>query len=72
VTDQTKSTTKGTTKCVYFADGTQVKKLEALLSKFPRATLSAVLAQTLPPILEALEHLPENQRQLAVNMKIWI
>ena len=63
---------KYTTKCIYFPDKEQVEKMEALLKRFPKTTLSAILAQLLPTVVKQLEQLPDGKRQLHINTRIWV
>lgn len=61
-----------TTKCVYFPDRALVEELERLLARYPKATLSTLFAQLIDPAIKAIKDLPEGQRQVHLNMRIWI
>lgn len=60
------------TKCIYFPDKKKVQHLEEVLAKFPRATLSTLMSQVIEPLTIAIEQLPEGQRQVAFELRIWV
>lgn len=59
-------------KCIYFPDVSRIERLEAALSKFPRASLSSIIAQTVEPLTLAITQLPEGQRQVKFEVSLWI
>jgi hypothetical protein len=63
---------KYTTKCIYFPDKAKLYRLERLLSKYPRATLSTLIAQLLEPMIKAIEKIPEGTRHVQFQCKVWI
>ncbi len=66
------SSPRYTTKCIYFPDKERLYRLERLLVKYPKATVSALIAQLLEPMTKAIEELPEGQRQIQFSVRLWI
>ena len=63
---------KYTTKCVYFPDKHKLKELENLIARYPRATMSTLIAQLVPVLADSIAKLPEGKRQIEFTAKIWI
>ena len=60
------------TKCIYFPDKEILHRLESLLSKYPRSSVSTIVAQLLKPTTKAIANLKEGKRQVEVIATIWI
>lgn len=61
-----------TTKCIYFPDKQKLQLLEGLIAKYPRASISTLVAQMLDPLAMAIKELPDGQRQVKFEVHIWI
>lgn len=66
---------KYTSKCLYFPDRQKLGKLEHLLDKYPRTTLSTIVAQLLEPLAAAIESAEKSEtgnRRITLNCQFWV
>jgi len=69
---KTTARTKGTSRTIYFVDGSKVDKLITLLKKYPRANLSSMLNQLVEPLATALGQMTAGQRDVELKVKFWL
>ena len=60
------------TKCLYFPDRKKLAELEALLLRYPRANVSTLVAQLIGPLTDAIQKLPDGQRQVTFEARLWL
>jgi hypothetical protein len=62
---------EGTSQCIYFSDKQQLDRLKGLLSA-RNVSLSGLLTQCIPYLLEAVDKTPEERRKTRVEFDIFI
>jgi hypothetical protein len=64
--------TRAATKCIYFNDGEQLKRLEAVATRFPKSSVSSLVQQLVEELLKATDKMGKNERCVKLDATIWL
>jgi hypothetical protein len=60
------------TRCIYFPDGLALARVEILKARWPRASLSSLVAQFVAALDQQLTKHPADDRAVSLNMKVYL